>query len=348
MKKTLMLFWFLSLSLLLGGCSSTHYASRSNLSFDDDLYEQHDRTEILNRQKREEAERKAAWDAQVKKILDMADQKAAEKNVATTATNGYESVLADTYESAYARRLRGSQSLSYRMPSSYENARYGEAFHYVSAYDPAVYNIVISGDDVWVEPKYITSMFGVWGADVVPVWGYNSFYMGWGAPYFGWHMGFGWRHAWHRGWYDPWYAYPGWGFHPWYSWDGYWGCYPWYGGWGYRRPHNYRHDHYRPSYGGGYRPSTSGHGGYRHQGYNRGSQYNRYRGSGYNRGNGYNNNHRNNRYESNKSTQNRNDYRRNNSYNSGYRNNGYSSGSGSYQSGGNSYRSGGSNYNRGR
>ena len=72
-------------------------------------------------------------------------------------------MLADDYESAYARRLRGFESPTYKMPSSYINARYGSAFNYVSAYDPAFYNIVVMGDQVWVEPKYITSMFGSWG-----------------------------------------------------------------------------------------------------------------------------------------------------------------------------------------
>jgi hypothetical protein len=35
---------------------------------------------------------------------------------------------------------------------------------YASAYDPAYYNIMISGNQVWVEPRYVTSMFGAWGA----------------------------------------------------------------------------------------------------------------------------------------------------------------------------------------
>ncbi|MFQ7502779.1 MAG: hypothetical protein ACLRMJ_05950 [Alistipes finegoldii] len=42
------------------------------------------------------------------------------------------------------------------MPSSYYNFRYGSSFTYATAYDPAFYNIIISGDEVWVEPKYIT------------------------------------------------------------------------------------------------------------------------------------------------------------------------------------------------
>ena len=52
------------------------------------------------------------------------------------------------------------------MPSSYYNFRYGGSFTYATPYDPAFYNIIISGDQVWVEPKYITSMFATWGGSV--------------------------------------------------------------------------------------------------------------------------------------------------------------------------------------
>lgn len=93
--------------------------------------------------------------------------------------NPYESVLADDYESAYARRLRGFESPTYKMPSSYINARYGSAFNYVSAYDPAFYNIVVMGDQVWVEPKYITSMFGSWGTVIYS----DPWYYGWNRPW---------------------------------------------------------------------------------------------------------------------------------------------------------------------
>ena len=36
---------------------------------------------------------------------------------------------------------------------SYYNFRYGGSFTYATAYDPAFYNIIISGDQVWVEPS---------------------------------------------------------------------------------------------------------------------------------------------------------------------------------------------------
>ena len=90
-----------------------------------------------------------------------------EADLVNVGANPYDAVLADNYQSAYARRLYGFSSSTYKMPSSYYTYRYTDAYQYATAYDPAYYNIMVSGDQVWVEPKYITSMFGSWGAAVV-------------------------------------------------------------------------------------------------------------------------------------------------------------------------------------
>ncbi len=165
--------------------------------------------------------------------------------------NSYQDYVADNYESAYARRLQGFSSPTYRMPSSYYNLRYGGAYNYVTAYDPAFYNIMVSGDQVWVEPKYITSMFGTWGATVANVAVYSPWYYGWSGydPF-----------------YDSWWGYP---HYSWYDWN--WNiCYsPVFGvstWWGWRygyhpiyNPHywrdyynhyyGYHHPHHGPTYG---------------------------------------------------------------------------------------------------
>ena len=63
-----------------------------------------------------------------------------------------------------ARRLRGFESPTYKMPSSYINARYGYGLQLRCR--PTTRRFTTSwssGDQVWVEPKYITSMFGSWG-----------------------------------------------------------------------------------------------------------------------------------------------------------------------------------------
>lgn len=348
MKKFGITLCTVLLAAASAGCSSAYYSSAGYAG--DDLYVMHDKAEIARRQqaeaeaKKAEAEaRRAQWEA----MLAEARASAAENGYYeydASGANSYQGVLADSYESAYARRLKGFESPSYKMPSSYSDFRYGSAFNYVSAYDPAFYNIVISGDQVWVEPKYITSMFGTWGGTVYPGgWGFGwnpgpSYW--WGYPSYGW-AGWNWGIGYYP-WYDPWY-------NPWWN-NG------WYGpGWAYRKPHNYRLDSYN---GGSYRGNSYRGGNYRggssynsgrtgSYNSNRGGSYNSNRGGSYNsnRGGSYNNNRggsynsgRGDSYNSN----------RNNSYN-GNRNNSYNSGrSDSYNSGrSESYNSGRSSYNSG-
>ena len=219
MKKLNILIGTLILSAGLAGCSSSYYASSGYAN--DDLYALHDKTAIARKQqaaaeaRKAEAEaRRAEWEAKIAEAQALAAENGYYDE---SGSNPYNDILADTYESAYARRLRGFESPTYRMPSSYYNFRYGSSFTYATAYDPAFYNIIISGDEVWVEPKYITSMFGTWGGTPYGGWyfGWNYSPSWWGYPSYawgGWNWGFGFT------WYDPWWG-PGW--HP------YWGP-----GWG--------------------------------------------------------------------------------------------------------------------
>ncbi len=255
MKRSELLIGASLLALTATGCSSAFYRSQGG-SYDD-MYAVHDRAAIAEAQRaraearKAEAEaRRAEWEA----LLAEAEARAA----AEEESGGYGSVLADDYESAYARRLRGFRSSTYHRPASYFELSYNSptAF-YASAYDPAVYNVVVMGDQIWVEPKYITSMFGSWGGPAVYDGGWYfgfgytvpaSFW--WGYPRYTW-----WDWAWYgpgpyypAGWWG-WY-HPGWG-------PGWWGCPH---GWAPpARPHNYR------LAGGGtasrYRPGTAASGG---------------------------------------------------------------------------------------
>ena len=350
MKKLKILFGTVILSAGLASCSSAYYASAGYAS--DDLYAVHDRAEI-SRRKQAEAQRAAAearraeWEARIAEAKAAAAENSYYEYRSADA-NPYESVLADDYESAYARRLRGFESPTYKMPSSYINARYGSAFNYVSAYDPAFYNIVVMGDQVWVEPKYITSMFGSWGTVIYS----DPWYYGWNRPWgpsfsFGsWGWSFGWN-----SWHNPWYG-PGWG--PWYSswydpWYGPgWGWGPgWHGGhhWAYR-PHNYRLDgggrpsryvpgsvasgsRYRGTANSGYRNGTTtsrgGNSGSGRTYYQSGGRNNR-NSSVYNGGSNRNNN--NNSWNNNSWNNNRNNSNSGrSSYDSGSRSSSYNSGS---------------------
>ncbi len=228
-------------ALLVTSCSSAFYAASSSAS--DDLYAVHSRTEIARKQQAEAEARKAeaeARRAEIEAMLAEANAAETEQTYRNRQTDSYAGVLADDYESAYARRLRGFNSPTYRMPSSYLNARYSTTFQYASAYDPAFYNLIVMGDEVWVEPKYVTSMFGSWGTPLYArawYYGWPSYSGWWGMPSYsigfggwGWNIGFSWL--------DPWW---GWGGHPWWNY-----------GWGWNRPHYGPHfgPHWGPAHGG--------------------------------------------------------------------------------------------------
>lgn len=279
MKLLKRLFLLSVVASVAASCSTGFYSSTGNGY--DDLYAMHDRTAIAARQKAEaearkaEAEaRKAEYEAQLAQLQAMvaeAEQKASTRTDSDgviivdegASYNSYNNYVADDYESAYARRLLGFRSANYRMPSSYYDLRYGTASHYVTAYDPAFYNVMVSGSHVWVEPKYITSMFGTWGAVNVTL-AVNS-------P---WYFGFG------TGFYDPFY-YSSWGFprYSWYDWNwnicyGYGGMNLWWGWGGMYRPwhyHHYPHYHSHHIHIGGphYGIHLGGGGGY----WNRGGSY---------------------------------------------------------------------------
>ena len=235
---------------MLGGCTSALYSGYNN----DDLYATHDREAIA---KSEAAAHAAHYEA----LAAQAEARRAEYEALVAAAEAvkgdmdynvisnpndldYTSVVADTYESAYARRLRGFDSPYYNMPSSYYNLRYSGAYSFLSAYDPAFYNIIVMGDQVWVEPKYITSMFGGWGTSV--------------------NFSFGWRNPWSY-YYSPWY-YPSSWYWRHYCWD------PWYDSWygmnwgfGWRPHYDWWWPHYGPNHGPAHgpvhKPSQGGGGG---------------------------------------------------------------------------------------
>ena len=182
MKRFLTILAVISALVLMSGCSSAFYSS---VNAGDGMYGVHDKIAIANQQReraelqRAEAEaRRAEWEA---RIAEAQAQASEDKYYDYYDGPNYQSVLADSYESAYARRLRGFSSPTYRLPSSYYDFRYGDAYNYVTAYDPAFYNIMVSGDQVWVEPKYISSMFGTWGATNVTV-AVGNWYFGWSSP----------------------------------------------------------------------------------------------------------------------------------------------------------------------
>ena len=215
MKRSLHMMALAVVTLLLGGCTAMMNSSSYGSS---DLYIS-DNRERVARDLMADAEAAAEIAAQ-------AESFAAQSRV------DYTTVLADDYQSAYARRLQGFTSPTYQLPSSYYSLSTSEAMYYASAYDPAFYNVMVSGDQVWVEPKYITSMFGTWGATNVTYglysdpwtygWSYYTdpfYYSWWGYPRYSW-SDWNWTIC-----YGP---YWGPGYYPYYP--GYYPYYPYYPG----------------------------------------------------------------------------------------------------------------------
>ena len=253
MRRFVMIMSVAAMSILLGSCTALWNSASYGAS---DLYRTDNRTEVANRLKAEaEAERaeaearRAQWEAR------LAEEEAARAEREYYASSyydeepNYRNIVADDYSSAYARRLYGFQSPTYRMPSSYYSLASNRALYYASAYDPAYYNVMVSGDQVWVEPKYITSMFGSWGAVNISFGLYSSpwnfgwsfytrpgYYSWWGYPHYSWYD-WNWNICYHS--------------HYYHHYDWWWGgYYPHHHGHGYNpappRPPQHRPDHTRP------------------------------------------------------------------------------------------------------
>lgn len=127
-------------------------------------------------------------------------------------TNPYRRVLSDSYEESYERRLRGFEDPWYGMNNW--SVYLSDDYRYAQAYDPAYYRVVVMGNQVWVEPWYISAMFG---------WPRTSFSIGWGYGY-GWNYSYWNYYPWH--WYWGWdypYNYYSYGYSPWYSSSYWWG-----------------------------------------------------------------------------------------------------------------------------
>lgn len=258
-----------SLTLALGGNSGA-------ATYVDDLYGVHD-VAALREAERIAAEKEAAAraerekriaamiaadnaEADIDEILGSLGGESASAGIVMPSEGGdvnitYNNIYVDDYASAYARRLQGFSSLTYRLPSSYWDYRYGDAYFLTLAYDPAFYTVMVMGDQVWVEPRYITNMFGSWNNPYYYGYryGYNPYYYGysyaywdywgWNSPYWGCDPFY---HYHYHGWYDPYYGFPHYGYphYPHHKPGGPGGPH---GGGGHKKP-NVTH---RPSYGTG-------------------------------------------------------------------------------------------------
>jgi len=138
--------------------------------------------------------------------------------------NPYESILSNSYKESYERRLRGMEDPKYGIEDF--TVRYSDAYWLAQSYDPALYHIVIMGDQVWVEPWYISTMFN---------WPHSHFSFGFGYGYNNW--------AWNPWYYDYYYS-PFYWSSSWVGYNPYWyGGYPYYNNYYINDNDNYYYGH---------------------------------------------------------------------------------------------------------
>lgn len=251
-------------ALAFGSCASTSTSARSNLT--DDLYTTHSREAIAERQRliaEEEAAAARAQEALVKARLGQAGIRDAE--LILDEYNAGD-LVENSVRGAYERRLRGEASQTYSKGKTYSDLL-RDAGDKKTAYnlDESDYNLMVMGDEVWLEPKYVTSLFGRWNnrGRFSLSFGINNIYDPyWDSPYYYWRdwgynaNNYYWDPYWgyRRYGYNPWWDWSfGWDYHPW-GWGGYWGPH-WDGYWGPHWGGYYPHRPHSPNYGHGW-PST--------------------------------------------------------------------------------------------
>ena len=116
----LLRFIALAFVVMLGGCTAMMESSTYGSS---DLYITNNRVRVAEEltaraeaQKAEAEARKAMWEARL-----------AEAEYYAATGENYTSIVANDYESAYARRLYGFNSPTYRLPASYYNLATSDA-----------------------------------------------------------------------------------------------------------------------------------------------------------------------------------------------------------------------------
>lgn len=121
------------------------------------------------------------------KISDILEDDSKE-NVDTTivdnkeSENVYDRLMVDDYQEAYDRRLEAKKSPYYGM-NNY-NIYFSSDYAFASMFlnDP-YYNVVIVGDQIWVEPYYISSSYYYWGRPYYrSSWYHSSWYSSY--PYY--------------------------------------------------------------------------------------------------------------------------------------------------------------------
>ncbi len=173
-------------------CSPLVYES---VSYDtDDLYTTHNQEEITNAQV-------AAAKAEEAALIRRREQWAALMGSAYGTTTK-QTIDPAIYNTPYGEKLAALSASSYVKPASYYQYLNDETLDALASYDPAEYTAYVGTDGtIYVEPKYVSSMYGSWSPYYdryawyygYPVWRRYSHYgyprhswWGWGMGYYGW------------------------------------------------------------------------------------------------------------------------------------------------------------------
>ncbi len=212
MKTKIQIFSIALMGFILTSCSSSMYMSKSSTISSDDIYYTPNKTTTLVTNETVQTTNPNDLSLQSTSKISQLESKYANVNISDTirtdtlATkiedeNPYRRILSDSYQDSYERRLRGMEDPRYG--SENFTTRYSDDYFYASAYDPSLYNTVIMGNQIWVEPWYISALFG------------------WPNYHRGLRFGFGWSYNYWNDW-SPWYSN---NYNPWYY--NYW-CYDYY------------------------------------------------------------------------------------------------------------------------
>ncbi|MDD2277471.1 MAG: hypothetical protein PHD06_00705 [Bacteroidales bacterium] len=221
MKTKLKLFTIALLAVTMGSCSTSMQMSKTSSNRGDDLYfNPSDSYSSDNSQKSPSSSSLKIEDLERKYQNILASDTTGSIDTlvykSEESGNPYDRILSTSYQDSYERRLKARSNPSYGLNDW--TIQYSDNYWYASAYDPAYYNIIVMGGNVWVEPYYISSMFGWPRYSSFGYWGSS-----WGRPYL---YGFGsygyggyWGYSNH---YSSWWNTYGWGYNNGY-WNGYYG-----------------------------------------------------------------------------------------------------------------------------
>lgn len=210
MKTNLKIYTFALLGFVLASCSSSMYMSKTSVTPTDDIYytpsktssilASYENTTPINIDKQEPSKLNLAkLEKKYSEVLDSDTGKIDTLIYTDESSNPYERILSDSYQESYERRLRGMEDPRYGMENF--TTRYSDDYFYASAYDPSLYNVVVMGNQVWVEPWYISSMFfwprhhfsfGIGLGYGWNTWGWSPWYSNYYNPYFGYNNLYGW------------------------------------------------------------------------------------------------------------------------------------------------------------